>query len=62
MDKILRKVAAWKKQAKVHAVIADWTGATLCGIYVGLNWVECEEPVSCQRCLKLLNFRGIKEG
>ena len=51
---ILRKVSNWKA-GLTHAVIADWTGATLCGIDIKqYRMSECSGDISCKRCLKMI--------
>ena len=50
---IIRKVAGWTSD-KVHAVIVDWTGTTLCGIGIKEHQMtEYNGDITCKRCLKL---------
>lgn len=51
---IISKVATGEF-GKIHAVIAHWTGATLCGIGIKRHHMkEYDKPITCQRCLKLI--------
>ena len=62
--RIKRKVSNWTA-GKVHAVIADWTGATLCGIDIKEHQLTevYNGDITCKRCLKIIaQYEGLRKG